>query len=218
MAKPVVAQLQSKGTVTRGWIGVNIQTMTPELAKSFGIAETTRGALVNDVILASPAEKGGIKTADIIVSFNGKNVTNSSELSRFVAETPIGTESTLVVIRNGKKISLKVRVEELTEARLVPQEQTVGQNFGIKVGNITPQLQQQLGISVKSGVVVLSVERGSTASEAGIRPGDLIREVNRKPVKDIKEYNSAMAGRQEGQPLLLLVMRSQSSFFVIIKP
>ena len=117
MAKSVTTQLREKGKVVRGWIGVSIQTVTPEMAKSFGLKEP-RGALIAEVAAGGPADKSGIKRGDIIASYNGKDVKSANDLPRMVAETPVGTEVSITVFRNGKEVPLKIKVEELTEERV----------------------------------------------------------------------------------------------------
>jgi len=219
MAKSIVAQLKEHGKVVRGWVGVTIQTVTPDLAKSFGMSEP-KGALVSDVAPGGPADKGGIKQGDIIVSFDGNNIKDSGSLSRIVAVTPVGKDVDVNIIRNGKEMTVKIKIEEMTESRLASQQgesQAPVQSFGMKVTGITAQLQQQLGIKDKNGVLVLSVDQGSIADEAGIQKGDVIKEVNHKPVKNLAEYNSAVAGMAKGQPLLLLLKRKGQTFFVTME-
>lgn len=216
LAKSITAQLREKGKVTRGWIGVSIQNVTPELAKSFGMKEA-RGALIGDVVKGSPAEKAGLVTGDIIVSFDGKKIQNSTDLPRLVAGTAVGSTVQLVVLRDNKESTHTIKVEEMTEERVAAQSSQSVQNFGMKVAALTPQVRQQLGITDKSGVVVQRVEAGSLAEESGIQAGDVIKEVNRKKVRDIGEYNAAMAKTSAGQPLLLLLKRNHQTFFVTME-
>jgi serine protease Do len=213
LAKSITTQLKDKGKVVRGWIGVTIQTVTPDLAKSFGMKEA-KGALVGDVVKGGPADKGGIKTGDIIVSFDGKNVKTSNDLPRLVAETPVGKSVEVTVIRDNKEVRISIKVEEMTEEKIAAQSSEPVQSFGMKVDNITPQWQQQFGTSEKSGVVVVGVEKGSMADESGIQPGDVIKEINRKSVKNMIAYNEAVQGISKGQPLLLLLKRGKQTFFV----
>ncbi|HEX9078698.1 MAG TPA: DegQ family serine endoprotease [Desulfuromonadaceae bacterium] len=218
MAKSVVSQLKERGRVIRGWIGVTIQTVTPDLAKSFGMNEPN-GALVSDVAPGGPAERGGVRRGDIILSFNGRNVKDANSLSRIVAETPVGNEAAVSVMRNGKEVSLRIKVEEMTEARLATQtpSQAPVQRFGMKVDTINPQWRQQFGLKEKNGVVVIGVEAGSVAEEAGIQAGDVIQEVNHKPVRTIAEYNAVMGKTEQGQPVLMLLKRGRQTFFVTME-
>lgn len=216
LAKSITSQLKDKGKVVRGWIGVTIQTVTPDLAKSFGMKEA-KGALVGDVVKDGPAEKGGIKTGDIIVTFDGKNIKTSNDLPRVVAETAVGRSVDVTVIRENKEHNVSVKVEELTEDKVAVQSSTPVQSFGMKVDNITPQLRQQLSITEKSGVVVVNVESGSLADESGIQPGDVIKEVNRKPVRSISDFNAAILKSGKGNATLLLLKRGKQTFFVTME-
>jgi serine protease Do len=213
LAKSITTQLKEKGKVVRGWIGVTIQAVTPDLAKSFGMKEA-KGALVGNVVKDGPAEKGGIKTGDIIVSFDGKSVKTSNDLPRLVAEATVGKTVEVTVIRESKEVHVSIKVEEMTEARMATQSSEPVHSFGMKVDNITPQLRQQFGTVEKSGVIVVDVEEGSLAANSGIQQGDVIKEVNRKSVKNITDYNQAMERTGKGQPLLMLLKRGKQTFFV----
>ncbi len=216
LAKTITTQLKETGKVVRGWIGVAIQTVTPELAQSFGMKEA-KGALVGDVVKGGPAEKAGIRTGDVIVSFDGKNVKTSNDLPRLVAETAVGKSVDIAVIREGKEMHVSVKVEELTEEKIAAQSSAPVESLGMKVGDITPQIRQQLGTTEKTGVVVMNVEQGSLADEAGIQQGDVIKQVNRKDVGNLAEYNAALGRSGKGQPVLLLVKRGKQTFFVTME-
>jgi serine protease Do len=215
MAKSVVSQLKGKGRVIRGWIGVSIQTITPEIAKSFGLKEP-RGALVTDVVEGGPAQSAGIKRGDIIVAFDSKDIKSSSDLPIIVAETPVGKEVDIKVIRNGKEISLKLKVAEMTEkkmaSRIVPEKA-----LGLTVDNITPRWQKEFEIKDRTGVVVIDVVPESPADDAGIQTGDIIKEVNRRPVKNVKDYESVMQTWKKGKPLLFLIKRGGETIYVSIE-
>ena len=216
LAKSVTTQLRDKGKVVRGYIGVTIQSVTPELAKSFGLKET-EGALVGDVVKGGPAEKGGIRIGDVITAFDAKKVKNSNDLPRMVAETPVGKTVAVAVIREGKEHRLSLKVEELSKEKSAAQSGAPVQSFGMKVDDITPQMRQQLGIKEKSGVVVVSVEQGGLADTAGIRPGDVIKEVNHKPVRNLAEFNESVGTGSKGEPVLLLLKRNKQTFFVTLE-
>ena len=216
LAKSIATQLKEKGKVVRGWIGVSIQSMTPELAQSFGLNEA-KGALVAEVYKGGPAEKGGMKTGDIIVSFDGKNVKSSNDLPRLVAETQVGKSVDVVVVREKKEVHLSIKVEQLTEAKIAAQSSAPVQSLGMKVDNITPQLRQQFGSGEKSGVIVVSVDQGSLADEAGIQKGDVIKQVNRKTVRNLADFNEAMSQRSADQLLLLLIKRGKQAFYVTLE-
>ncbi|HJV64096.1 MAG TPA: DegQ family serine endoprotease [Geomonas sp.] len=217
LAKTVINQLKEKGKVVRGWIGVSIQTVTPDLAKSFGLAEA-KGALVGDVLPGGPADKAGIQRGDIILTYNGKPLKDANDLPRLVAETPVGKQVAVVLVRNGKQESHTVKVEEMTEEKVAAQSpEAPEQSLGMELEELTPQLRQHLGVAEKSGLVVESVEEGSAAEDAGIESGDVITEVDRKPVHTVAEFSAAVS-KAKGQPVLLLVKRGKQSFFVSLQP
>ena len=216
LAKSIATQLKEKGKVVRGWIGASVQSVTPELAQSFGLKQA-QGALVGEVFKGGPAEKGGIQSGDIILSFDGKNVKSSNDLPRIVAETPVGKTVDVVLMRQGKEMHLSLKVEELTEAKIAAQSNAPVQSLGMKVDNITPQLRQQFGTGEKTGVLVVGVEQGSLAEEAGIQPGDVIKQVNQKTVKNMADFNEAMSQRGNEQLLLLLLKRGKQAFYVTLE-
>ena len=216
LAKSVITQLRERGKVVRGYIGVTIQSITPELAKSFGLKEA-KGALVGEVVKGGPAEKGGIRIGDVIVAFDGKKITSSNDLPRVVAETPVGKTVEIVVIREGKERHIPVKVQELSAEKVATQSGAPVQGFGMKLANITGETQHQFGTAEKSGVVVVSVEQGSQADDAGIQQGDVIKEVNRKPVRSLADYNQALSASGKGEPVLMLVKRDKQTFFVTLE-
>jgi serine protease Do len=215
-AKVIIAQLREKGKVIRGWIGISIQSVTPELAPSFGL-EKPVGALVTNVIPDGPAEKGGIKQGDVIVFFDGKAVKTSTDLPWIVAETHVGKIVDVKVMRQGKAVDLKVKVEEMTEQKIASQMGEPNQRFGLTVDNIKPEWRKQFKITVSSGVVITDVAQNSPADDAGLQAGDVIREVNKKPVKDLKDYGKAMAQAGGNKAVLFLVNRGSQAFYVSIK-
>ena len=213
LAKNVTTQLREKGKVVRGWIGVTIQTVTPEIASSFGLKEP-KGVLVADVVAGGPADKAGMKRGDIIIAFDGKDIRKTSDLPMMVADTPVGKTVEVKVIRNGKEADLKVRVEEQTAQNVAMQMQSPEMDLGMQVGNLSPEVRNKLGIREKSGVVVTRVTPGSPADDAGIKAGDVVKEVNHKTVKDLKDYNNAMAMTEKGKPVLLLMKRGGQTFYI----
>ena len=217
LAKSVVAQLKEKGRVVRGWIGVSIQSVTPEIARSFGLKEP-RGALVGDVEPKGPAGKAGIRQGDIIVAYGGHPLKNANDLPRLVAETPVGKSVPVVVIRDGKEVKATLRIEEMPEEKAAAaQSESPARSLGMKVESLTEQLRQQAGIEEKSGVVVTEVEPGSSAEDAGVQVGDVIKEVNRKPVKDLSDYNTVLGAAKKGSSLLLLLKRGKQSLYASLE-
>jgi len=213
MAKSIISQLKEKGKVIRGWIGVSIQTVTPEMAKSFGLNEP-KGALVSDVVKGGPAETAGMKRGDIILSFDSRDVKRSSDLPMIVAETPVGKEVDVKAIRDGKEIHLKLKVAELTEQRMASQMPVP--SLGMRVDDIRPQWQREFGLKDKSGVVVIDVTPDSPADDAGIEAGDVIKEVDRRAVRNLKEYHDIMSRIAKDKQVLFLIKRGSQTLYVSI--
>ena len=214
-AKPLIPQLVKDGEVTRGYLGVNIQTITPDLAKAMNV-ENREGALVSDVVSNSPAEKGGIERGDIIIGFDGKDVKDSHDLPAMVAATPVDEEVTVTVLRDGKEHQLSVKVGKLTSgvAKLEKASKPTKGKWGLQLHELSPQIEQQFRLQADKGVVVVGVEQGSPAHEAGIQQGDVIVEVNRHPVDSIEDVKKNIAKSDDEEHLLLLVQRENGKFFV----
>ena len=217
MAKEIAPQLQERGHVTRGWLGVSIQEVTPELAKSFGLKEK-KGALVAQVVSGSPAEKAGIEQGDVIVGFDGKEIADSKDLPRIVASTPVGKAVTIKLSRNGKVLDRQVKVGEMEEKAEVAKTPSTKKTLGITVQNLTPEIAKGLGLKKDTGVVVTGVEPGSPAADAGIRTGDVIREVNRKPVKDVQDFVQKIEKAKDQDNVLLFLQRGQNNLFAAVTP
>lgn len=215
LARSITSQLKEKGKVVRGWIGVSIQAVTPEIADYFGLKEP-KGALIGDVAPGGPADKAGIKRGDIVVSFAGEKVEDASALSRIVAGTSVGEEVDVTVVRGGNEMHMKVKVEELKEEKMTSHAQTPESKLGLRVDDITRRWQMEFGITHKSGAVVIDVEPGSPADLAGIQVGDVITEINRKPVESMKDYVAIMEKTEKDKPLLFLVNRKGQSFYATI--
>jgi serine protease Do len=216
LAKELLPQLRGKGKVTRGYLGVLIQKVTPEIAESLGM-ERGYGALVANVSKDGPADKAGVKVGDVIVEFDGKEVKDSVELPTIVARTPVDKKVRMKVLRDKKEVSLNVAVGELKDEEVVASAPEKGE-LGMTVQKLTPQLAENLGLDKTDGVVVTAVEPGSAADEAGIRRGDVIVEVDRKPVRGVEEYRKAIAGSRKGRGVLFLVRRGESTLFLALKP
>jgi len=217
MAKEIAPQLQEKGHVTRGWLGVSIQEVTPELAKSFGLKEK-KGALVAQVVSGSPAEKAGIEQGDVIVEFDGKEITDSKDLPRIVASTPVGKAVTIKLSRSGKALDRQVKVGEMEEKAEVARTPSTNKSLGITVQNVTPEIAKGLGLKKDTGVVVTRVEPGSPAADAGIQTGDVIQEVNRKPVKNVEDFVQKVEKAKDQDHVLLFLQRGQNNLFAAVTP
>jgi serine protease Do len=219
IAKSVIPQLESKGKVVRGMIGVQVQNVTPELAKSFGMSEP-KGALVAQVNPDTPGAKAGIHQGDIIIEFNGHPIQEMNELPRMVADTAPGSKATLKILRQGKEKPLSLTIAELTDERQAQaKEEGVAEKtpLGLEVQNLTPTLAQQFRLRDNQGVVVVQVESGSPAADAGIRPGDLILEVNGEVVVTTKEYQEAVAKVKKDSVARFLVKRLGHTLYLTVE-
>jgi serine protease Do len=216
LVKELLPQLRGKGKVTRGYLGVLIQKVTPEIAESLGM-DRGRGALVANVSKDGPAEKAGVKVGDVIIEFDGKEIRDSGDLPIIVARTPVDRRVRMKVLRDKKEVQLTVGVGELKDEEVVASAPEKGE-LGMTVQKLTPQIAESLGLEKAEGVVVSAVDPGSAADEAGIRRGDVILEVDRKPIRSIDEYKKSLAGIRKGKGVLLLVRRGESTLFLALKP
>jgi serine protease Do len=219
LAKHVMDQLKAHGKVVRGWLGVEIQEVTPELAQSFGLAKP-EGALVANVEKNSPASKAGIKRGDVIVKFDNKVVHEQHDLPELVAETPINKSVQVEVIRGTKHITIPVTVGELKENELASAkgEEQPGSGWGLQVGEITPEIARQFNLQSDKGVVVRQVRPDSPGAEAGLQRGDVILEVNHEKVSSIQGFMSkAKQAKDQKKAALLLVQRGNMTLYTVIK-
>jgi len=216
LVKEVLPQLRGKGKVTRGYLGVLIQKVTPEIAESLGM-EKGYGALVANVSKEGPADKAGVKVGDVITEFDGKEVKDSGDLPIIVARTTVDKKVRMKVLRDKKEIVLSVAVGELKDEEVVAAVPEKGE-LGLTVQRLTPQIAESLGLEKAEGVVVTAVEPSSAADEAGIRRADIILEVDRKAVRNVDEYKKAVAGVRKGRGVLFLVRRGDSTLFLALKP
>lgn len=214
ISKEIILQLKEKGKVTRGWLGVSIQEITPEIAISFGLKDT-KGALVSDVIPGGPAEKAGLRRGDVIVEFNGKPIKDFHELPRIVASIPVGESVSFMVIRDGKGETITATVEELKEEAPQRPAQDVQKQLGMSLQPVTPEIARELGMKRVEGIVVTNVEVNSLAGEAGIQRGDVILEVNRRPVKSLQDFSETID--KAGKTILLLIYRNGATIYLPLK-
>lgn len=218
MAKQVADQLISRGKVIRGWLGVGIQPLTPELAHKFGVSET-EGVLVNEVFENDPAANAGIQPGDIITKVNGKPVDTPNMLSRLIAGIEPGVNASVEVLRDGKRHTLSVALTERREgpvvASLPPSRPDV--KLGIDVQDLTAELAEKFKLKDTKGVLIAKVDQGSIAQAEGLREGDLIKEVNRADVLSVKEFSEAVGQVKPGETILLRVVRESRAFYVVLK-
>jgi serine protease Do len=217
LAREVIPQLKAHGTVTRGWLGVAIQDLTQELARYYGMGDR-KGVLVTEVFPGEPADKGGLKARDVILSVDGREVSTSRELSRTVASIPAGKEVAVQVLREGKPLSRTVTIAKRPagETALAGGKEEEQGPLGLTVGEMKPEIARSLGLDEKTkGLVVLSVTPGSTADRAGFQQGDLLLEINRKPLDSMDTLKAELSRIEKGKPVQVLVNRPKSGMIVI---
>jgi len=214
MAKKIYTELLTKGKVTRGWLGVSIQPLTQELAKSFG-ARDTKGVLISDVVADSPAQRAGLQPGDIVLEFDGKKVETPADLQRAVGLTSPGHTARLKIWRDQAEKTLQVRVGEAPEEREARATGRAGRSLlGMEVRPITPEVARQLNLRSTEGVVVTRVDDDGPAAEAGIQRGDVIREVNRQRVRTLADYERLTKDIKEGDRVTVLLQRGPMSLYV----
>ena len=218
MAAQVIEQLVAKGKVVRGWLGVGIQPLTPELAKKFGVTEH-EGVLVNEVFEKDPAAVAGIKPGDIIVRIDGAVVDSPNKLSRLIGTLTPGATAKIEVVRDLARVTLDVPLIERRDVPTVaalPQARTEVK-LGLDVQDLTAGLAEKFNLRESSGVLITKVEVGSLAQAEGLREGDLIKEVNRVDVSSMGEFNAAISRIRRGDTVLLRVLRESRAFYVVLK-
>jgi serine protease Do len=218
MAKQVIEQLLAKGKVMRGWLGVGIQPMTPELAKKFGVTES-EGVLVNEVFEKDPAASAGIKPGDIIVKIDGSPVDSPNKLSRLIGALTPGATAHIEVVRDGNRLILNIPLSERRDgviASATPQTKA-DVKLGLDVQDLTPGLADTFNLRESKGALIARIEAGSLAQAEGLREGDLIKEVNRTEVASAVEFLSAVSRLRRGDTILLRVLRESRAFYVVLK-
>ncbi len=217
MAKSLLPQLLETGSVTRGWLGVQIQRVTPALAKTFKIDDST-GALVGQVFENSPASKAKLERGDVITKFNGKAIKEYDDLPRIVASTPPGTAVEVDILRDGKAKKLTATLEKMKDEEIQPasDEESSDMNWGFEVQALNDEIAGQLGLSAGAkGVVVSAVEPDSAAARAGLRRGDVVIEANRIEIGNPKQLKDALAKSEESA--VLLVQRGDGTLYLAIE-
>jgi serine protease Do len=221
MAKGILPQLRASGYVTRGWLGVVIQQISPEIAEHLEL-EDEKGALVSRVMPDGPADDAGIERYDVIVEFNGQAIDEMSDLPRVVASTGVGKKVDVVVLRDGKRKQLSAKIDKMpgqeeTQLASAPAGNSNGaQAYGLRVQDLTEDLAERMRMESDEGVVVTRVAPGSSAAEAGVRTGDVILEVDKRESNNVRALEQQLADADDGA--LLLVRRGEQTLFVPLKP
>lgn len=220
LAKKVVDQLRKNGRVVRGWLGIRAQDVSPQLALFMGISRGGEMAMVTEVAENSPAAEAGVKIGDVIVELNGKPVPKSHDLPGIIADTAPGQKLTLKLVRDSKEQFTAIKIGELPDEPEATTTQAVevrDLEMGLRVQRITPEAARRLGLSSTKGVLVIEVQAGSPADQIGLEPADVIREINQRPVNNVKDFERAVRQVRRGDRLLLLVQRGDNAVFFALK-
>lgn len=212
LVSTVVTQLKATGKVTRGWLGVGVQAVTPDIAHLFGLAEP-KGALISEVAKGGPAEAAGIRRGDAIISFNGVQIKESYELPAIVARTRVGERAKVSVIREARERTFTVTIDELPSCP--PKAEQNGRRedaWGMTVTGISPDIGRRFRLEAEQeGLVVIAIAPASSAARAGIQVGDVIEEVNRQPIRTLEDFAKATTAAKDSDRLLLLTRRGDFS-------
>jgi serine protease Do len=216
LAKGIIDQLKEKGEVTRGWLGVGIQDLTPELADYYNL-KAEKGVLITQVFEGDPADKAGIKVNDIILSVDGKSVSTGRELSAMIASTPVGHKTTLDLVRDGRKKAVTVTLAKRDDDDKITAEQSRDNDeLGLEVTDLDSDIARRFGIDGnENGVLVTDVKDESLAREADVRPGDIIKEIDRTVIKDRKDFVRLMKKNKDSDTIQLLIKRRNAGFLVV---
>jgi Do/DeqQ family serine protease len=219
MARDIMTQLINRGKVVRGWLGVAIQDLSPELAAGFGVREDA-GVLVADVMKDGPAAAGGLKPGDVIVEFGGTAIKDVSDLQKRVAAIEPGRAAPVKVMREKKSVTLNIKIGEQPTDDAIEAEEGRDEILGLTVEPLTPETAQQRRLAARSGLLVTEVAPGSAGAAAGIKPGDAILEVNRKPVSDAEVFRQVVAGLKPGESVPVYLQRGggASEYVVLTAP
>jgi len=216
LARTIMLELIKTGKVIRPWVGIGLQDITADLMKFFNLREK-EGALISQVYGGSPAEEAGLKAGDVVTEIDGVKIKNSQDVVREVLKKQVGQKVNFVVLREGKRLEISVTTAQMPEkigerGPAMP----VREWFGLRVSNVTPEIAKQLGLTKTEGVVIVGVQPNSTAQAAGLKPGDIILEVNRQKILNEKDYRTAMEKVMPEQGVLFLIDRGGSTFFVTL--
>jgi len=218
IAENIIKQLKGNGRVVRGWLGVNIQEMTPEIAEGLGV-KGDKGVLIAGVTPGSPAAKAGLKRGDIILSLGGKKITKLTDITILAASSAPGTTMRLQVLRDGKEMNVDVKLGKFPESKSenATAKRSGAEKLGIRVSGITPEIAEKYGLDVDTGVVITAVGRGSAAAQVGLRRGDVILEINKHAIKTKSDFVREINKVKKGASTLFLIQRGKNTIFLALR-
>ena len=215
-AKKIIDQLKSSGEVTRGWLGIGIQDISEGLAEYYGIKEG-KGVLVTEIFPGDPADEAGIKPKDIVLSVNGKKVENTRELSMLIATVSVGEIVKVKILRNDAEKTFEVKIAKRKDERVAGHTPSRSNEhaLGIHILELTSEIARRFNIAETSGVIVVDVDAESQGKEAGVMVGDIIKEINRKPIETITDYENAIKKMKKGDSIQLFIKRINAGYVVV---
>jgi len=216
MAKNILPDLKSKGKVSRGWMGVSVQDITEDMARSLQLKER-RGAIISEVFKGDPAERAGIRAGDVVTEINGRKIKDTHDLLLSIASFHVGDKVSIKVIRDGREMTFQVTVVERKDQPEVAAKGGTYEQFGLAVENVTPEIARYLGIPKNTGIIVVRVQNGSPADEVGIQPQDIILQVNKVKITSVKEFVREVSKKANKGNIMLLIKRGQATFFVALR-
>lgn len=217
LAKTVIDELKTKGKVTRGFLGVYLEDLNEDMKEALNLP-SLEGVLINEVIANSPADKAGIKEGDVIIEFGSKKVTDVQSFRLLVASTPPGQTVRLKLIRDGKEMSLSVKIGEMESQPIAQVKENEEKQLGFQVVDIDNPEAAKYNLSVKKGVVVIGVESNSPAEEAGIQIGDVIIGIGNNEIQNIGDFRKAIKDLKKGKPVVFQIQRAERKRYVALTP
>ena len=216
LVRGIINQLKQNGDVTRGWLGVSIQDLSEELAKYYGIKDKS-GVLVTEVFPGNPADKAGIQPKDIIIEVDNKKIKKGRDLTTIIANIGVGDVAEIKFLRKGKEKTVKVKIAKREDSKIYAGKLKKDQNdeLGIRVSKLTPEIIQKFNIKETKGIIIVSVDPESKASEAGLNSGDIIKEINRKTINTSNDYQREIQKIKKGESIEILIKRINKGFVVI---
>jgi serine protease Do len=217
MAKNILPDLKSKGKVSRGWMGVSVQDITEDMARSLQLKER-RGAIVSEVFKGDPAERAGIRAGDIVTEINGRKIKDTHDLLLSIASFHVGDKVSIKVVRDNREMTFQVTVSERKDQpEMAAAKGGAYEQFGLTVEDITQEIARYLGIPKNTGIIVVRVQNGSPADEVGIQPQDIILQVNKVKIASVKEFVREVSKKANKGSIMLLIKRGQATFFVALR-
>jgi serine protease Do len=216
LAHKVIDQLKASGEVTRGWLGVAIQDLSPEMAEYYGLKKH-EGTLVAKVFEGDPADRAGIMEQDVILEVNGRKIDSTRTLTGMIADLKVGEKANIVLLRNGKRKTVTVTIAKRDEQKIVSEKPLRNQEeeLGMKVSEISPEMRQRFNLPGLQGIIVTEVVQGSKAEKAGVEQGDIIKEINHQTVESVGDFLKIVKEVKQGDPINLFIQRSNG--FTVVK-